>query len=106
MVGSKYRQWGEEAGAIGRVGKWWGDYKDAVIRNTGHYKQAKMVFGRHYGYSARCSAGCMDGGNVLLVRGQPLVYPYHGGLASKLHNLSGQKFISGSHKQGQVMGLC
>jgi len=35
---------GEEAGAIGRYGHWWGDYHDAVYSDT-----SKPVFNRSYG---------------------------------------------------------
>lgn len=39
---------GEEAGAIGRWGYWWGDYKDAVYPQ-GHIKAGMPVFNRSYG---------------------------------------------------------
>lgn len=42
---------GEEAGAIGRLGHWWGDYKDAVYSATfpAHRKAGMPVFDRSYG---------------------------------------------------------
>ena len=89
---------GEEAGAIGRVGKWWGDYKDAVYPE-GHYKQGQMVSVAATGYSkgaARAWMGamfCCAGATTLSI---PIM-----GLGFVAAHFIGQEIYFRIHKQGQ-----
>lgn len=90
---------GEEAGAIGRVGKWWGDYKDAVYPE-GHYKQGQMVFGRRYGILKGVQRGAWMGAMFCCAGATTLSIPIMG-LGFVAAHFIGQEIYFRIHKQGQ-----
>lgn len=51
---------GEEAGAVGRIGAWWGDYKDAIY-GPDHEDAGKPVFDRMYGIKKSLQRGLWIG---------------------------------------------
>lgn len=106
---------GEEAGAIGRTDKWWGDYKDAVYPE-GHYKQGQMVFDRRYGILKGVQRGAWMGAVFTVAGATTLSIPIMG-LGLVAAHFIGQELYFRIHKQGQswayaeplvgaLIGLC
>lgn len=86
---------GEEAGAAGRWGFWWGDYKDAIYP-AGHEDAGKPVFDRMYGIKKGLQRGVWLGAPFTLVTGLP-IFIYLGLLFPVLH-LIGQQIHYVIHK--------
>jgi uncharacterized membrane protein YjdF len=90
---------GEEAGAIGRTDKWWGDYKDAVYP-AGHYKQGQNVFDRRYGILKGVQRGAWIGAVFTCAGATTLSIPIMG-LGFVAAHFIGQELYFRIHKQGQ-----
>lgn len=85
---------GEEAGACGRWGYWWGDYKDAIYP-PGHEDAGKPVFDRMYGWKKALQRGVWLGVPFALVTDLP-IFIFLGLLFPVLH-FAGQQIYYWIH---------
>lgn len=90
---------GEEAGAIGRTDKWWGDYKDAVYPKW-HHNQGQVVFGRRYGILKGVQRGAWIGAVFTVAGATTLSIPIMG-LGFVAAHFIGQELYFRIHKSGQ-----
>jgi len=101
---------GEEAGAIGRWGTWWGDYRVAVYPNTD-----KFVFNRSYGVLKGVQRGVWMGAVFTVAGATALSIPIMG-LGFVAAHFAGQELYYRLHKRdswaysepmiGALIGIC
>lgn len=109
---------GEEAGAIGRWGHWWGDYRDAVYSATypaWTKKSGMPVFSRSYGVLKGVQRGAWMGAVFTVAGATTLSIPIMA-LGFPLAHFIGQELYFRIHKKddwkyaeilvGALLGLC
>lgn len=92
---------GEEAGAIGRYGHWWGDYKDAVYSSTypsWTKKSGMPVFDRLYGILKGVQRGAWMGAVFTVAGATTLSIPIMA-IGFPLAHFIGQEIYYSIHKR-------